>query len=383
MVRDRFVFWLVDLTPHQAPFIREISARLPPGRVIGVFQRPQSAARFAKGWSALDYGQTEVIVAPEEAQAEALLAADAERSVHIFSSMMHSPAISRALRRALATPETQVGLLSEARDWRGAKGFARQAHSLLHERRYRRRADFVLAIGGTGVEWFRRCGYPAAKIFPFCYVVESPPTAPPDPRIAADGALTGAPCQDVQIVFVGRLIQLKRVDLLLSALARVERSNWGLSIVGDGSESRRLKDQAVSRGLDTRVDFLGLQGNATIRSCLAEADLLVLPSRWDGWGAVVNEALMAGVPVICSDWCGASALIRAGWNGDVFRCGSVDDLAATLQRWIDRGRLPDDQREAIRTWSGCIAGPAVAGYVLDIVKFVSGSAAERPPPPWG
>jgi glycosyltransferase involved in cell wall biosynthesis len=115
---------------------------------------------------------------------------------------------------------------------------------------------------------------------------------------------------------------------------------------------------------------------------LEYADLLAFPSAIDGWGAVVNEALMAGVPVICSDWCGASSLIRPGWNGDVFRSGSVDDLARALRTWVGRGKLPPGQREAIRGWSHCIAGPAIARYVLNVAAFVDGGDNARPTPPW-
>ena len=55
-----------------------------------------------------------------------------------------------------------------------------------------------------------------------------------------------------------------------------------------------------------------------MQACIAAADLLALPSRWDGWGLVVNEALAVGVPVIASNACGASDLIRQDVNGYVF-----------------------------------------------------------------
>jgi glycosyltransferase involved in cell wall biosynthesis len=134
--------------------------------------------------------------------------------------------------------------------------------------------------------------------------------------------------------------------------------------------------------LEERVALLGHQPNHCVREVLEYADLLAFPSAIDGWGAVVNEAVMAGVPVICSDWCGASSLIRPGWNGHVFRAGSADDLATVLRTWIGRGKLPPGQREAIRGWSHCIAGPAIARYVLDVAAFVDGGDNARPTPPW-
>lgn len=91
---------------------------------------------------------------------------------------------------------------------------------------------------------------------------------------------------------------------------------------------------------------------------------------------------MAGVPVVCSDWCGAKVLIRPGWNGDVFRAGSVEDLARALDAWIERGPLPAPHRTEIRAWSRCIEGDTVAQYLLEIIAHVSGERPVRPSPPW-
>src|SRR5437870_11248743 len=76
------------------------------------------------------------------------------------------------------------------------------------------------------------------------------------------------------------------------------------------------------------------------------ADLLVLPSRYDGWGAVINEALMSGIPAICSDNCGAADLVRSSVQlGAVFRAGSAIDLARVLGTWIRRGPLSERRTE--------------------------------------
>jgi glycosyltransferase involved in cell wall biosynthesis len=382
MARDRIVFWQQSPSPHQAPFVREIAAVLPPGRTVASFQQPPTTVRLAMGWDTADYGATEIIMSSEEGTAWALLAAEPERSVHVFSSVVHTPEIYRALRDALADPRLKIGLLSEARDWRGLKGRARTVHSFWHERRFRGRVDFVLAIGGNGVEWYRRCGYPDEKVFPFCYVVEPPGQGEADVTDARDRSQGVGHERAVHIVFVGRLIEGKGVKILLASLRSLVDAPWFLSILGDGPHCEAIQRSINQFGLQERVALLGHQPNHRVRKVLEYADLLAFPSVIDGWGAVVNEALMAGVPVICSDWCGASSVIRPGWNGDVFRSGSVDDLARVLRTWINRGKLSPGEREAIRSWSYCIAGPAIARYVLDVAAFVDGSGNARPTPPW-
>ena len=85
-----------------------------------------------------------------------------------------------------------------------------------------------------------------------------------------------------------------------------------------------------------------MKSNAEAVAEIARHDLFLLPSRFDGWGAVVNEALMCGVPVVCSDNCGAAELLGESWRGEVFRTGSAAGLKDILQRWIALGRRTDD-----------------------------------------
>ena len=115
------------------------------------------------------------------------------------------------------------------------------------------------------------------------------------------------------LIFVGQLIPRKRLDRLLRALAAVRSTDWVFRIIGDGSERRSLEKLALELNLLRRITFTGALDNGAVRNELANADLFVLPSRWDGWGAVVNEALMSGTPVICSSYCGAADLISE-WN---------------------------------------------------------------------
>ena len=121
--------------------------------------------------------------------------------------------------------------------------------------------------------------------------------------------------------------------------------------------------------------------SAIVGDLFHDTDLLLLPSRKDGWGAVVNEALMCGVPVICSDNCGAADLLREPWRGAIFKAGSVEGLRERLQEWIERGRRTEKSSARIREWSCALEGPRVARYLVDIVGHVR-AGGQRPFPPW-
>jgi glycosyltransferase involved in cell wall biosynthesis len=151
--------------------------------------------------------------------------------------------------------------------------------------------------------------------------------------------------------------------------------------VGDG-ESRSIWERlAVDWQISDRVTFTGVLPNTEAKAVLGSLDLFVLPSRFDGWGVVVNEALMQGVPVLCSDRCGARDLLAESWRGGVFRAGSAASLAEVLATWIARGKRTTELTERIKTWSHCIDGESVAEYFAAVLRHVYNGAA-RPIAPW-
>jgi glycosyltransferase involved in cell wall biosynthesis len=373
MKNKRIIFWQETPSPHQAPWIRALAELVPDSDIVVVCQQSGlSPDRIALGWQPPDFGNVRTYISPDKERVDQLIECDESTTTHVFSSMLENPHINKCFQRALSSKAT-VGVLSEGRDWRGWKGMARRACKAPREYAYSDSVDFVLAMGSVGLQWFKRSGFDSGKLYPFCYVVESPD-------------VLEMPCDDskstLQLMAVGQLIKRKRFDLLLKALKQVPERGWKLKIVGDGILRRSLEKMAIDLGLGERVVFTGVLNNAQVRSVFFQTDVFFLNSHWDGWGAVVNEALMSGVPVVCSDYCGAADLIVPGFNGAVFESGNVESLAKIIQKFMEYGRLPLVYREQIRTWSRCIEGPRVAGYFLDVLKFVDGTVENRPVPPW-
>ncbi len=135
------------------------------------------------------------------------------------------------------------------------------------------------------------------------------------------------------VAFVGRLIGVKRVDLLLSAVRGLPGNvaRPAIVIAGDGPERSGLSD--LARGLE--VSFLGSVPSAALPGLLTAADVLVLPSDHEPWGAVVGEAMACGLPVVASDRVGCGPdLVLPGETGEVFRHGDAGDLAERLARLL-------------------------------------------------
>lgn len=111
-----------------------------------------------------------------------------------------------------------------------------------------------------------------------------------------------------------------------------------MNIIGDGKERRNIENLCEILNFSKHVKFHGFKKNVEAIKFLKTADLLILPSRYYGLGAVVNEALMNGVPVVCSNACGAADLLDNSFRGEVFKAESIFDLRRILARRIKQGR---------------------------------------------
>lgn len=108
-----------------------------------------------------------------------------------------------------------------------------------------------------------------------------------------------------RIIYVGRLVDWKRVDLLVDACARLaDRVNFRLDLVGDGPLRDAIAAQVRRLNLSHRVLFHGRLMHRDIAALLAGSDVMVLPSMYECGGAVVLEAMASGLPVIATKWGG-------------------------------------------------------------------------------
>lgn len=130
------------------------------------------------------------------------------------------------------------------------------------------------------------------------------------------------------VLFVGRLIPLKNLDAFLEAMCGVEAS---AVFVGDGPLQAHL--EAKARKLGVRAVFTGRKEGLDLAAWYDLADVLVLPSLQEAFGAVTGEALAAGCPVIVSSRAGSSFLVTEGENGSVIDPEDRASFAAALKRW--------------------------------------------------
>ena len=342
-----YVFWHSYLMFHQAAYIRALAA-MPGNTVHWCVTQTLPAYYRDRGYPVPDTGTVQVHSAPTTERIAEL--ATLPDSVQVFFGLRGFALPLTAFKASLGAPVHRF-LMTENRYEPGAQLLPRWLVYTWDALRYRRHLSGVFCIGHSGryggARFFSACGYPVERIVPFMHVVDSRPAQHMPVR-----------CDHKEILYVGQLIARKRVDLLLRAFSQLAMPSARLRIIGNGAEKHSLEQFAGQLGIAERMNFSQGMPNAEIGAAMAAADVLVLPSRFDGWGAGVNEALMVGTPVICSNRCGASDVIENGRNGYVFEAGNAGALLERLRSVCEDFQW--SRAELAATESVRLGGPAVA-----------------------
>ena len=146
-------------------------------------------------------------------------------------------------------------------------------------------------------------------------------------------------------LFSGSLIHRKGVDLLAAAFVQLTRefSNVRLKLIGDGELRESLMQMLSS--VRERVEFVGFREWDELPEAYASADVLCVPSRYDGWGLVVPEGLASGLQVIATDWMGAALeFVETGRNGWLIPAG---DQRALVNAMREAARLSASELEQL------------------------------------
>ncbi|MCW5963918.1 MAG: glycosyltransferase [Bryobacterales bacterium] len=141
------------------------------------------------------------------------------------------------------------------------------------------------------------------------------------------------PHESSTVIFVGAPWYLKGVDLLIRAFRNLEVDfpDARLQLLGHFPDRAPL-DELV--GDSSRIEILKARPNSEALKLISEAAILVLPSRCEGMGRVLIEAMSAGIPVIGSRIGGIPHLIRDGENGFLFPSGDADALEDRLRKLL-------------------------------------------------
>lgn len=201
-------------------------------------------------------------------------------------------------------------------------------HGMDRPSTYYKRLKGIIAISETVKNDVLAHGSFSVEVIPNGIVVDD--IATKEPLSKKDG---------LNIVQVGRLKNdIKGQDLLINAIAKLRNQcvdNITLDIIGDGESKKDIEEQIIALGLSSRVRLLGSLSRSELYSCFKKYDLLCQPSRKEGFGLTVAEAMIAKLPVLVSDSGGPIEIIEHGKLGFSFVTGSVDSCAEAIKNVME------------------------------------------------
>jgi glycosyltransferase involved in cell wall biosynthesis len=214
----------------------------------------------------------------------------------------------------------------------------------------------VMAFGSMGREYFARYGanpddiyiVPAISDFDFWG------TPPPTKELTHFCKQHSIDSSRNRLLFAGRFVHLKRIDILIDAFGKVldQLPEWDIVLAGDGPMRGDLERRAESVGAN-RFRWLGPCTPIELRNAYYSSNVLVLPSEYEAWGLVVGEALASGLPAIASTAVGCAYDFSA-INSDVvtfFDRNDSDSLSrAILRHARQSGSISEAARDTLASW---------------------------------
>ncbi|MFP4694334.1 MAG: glycosyltransferase family 4 protein, partial [Halothece sp.] len=205
----------------------------------------------------------------------------------------------------------------------------------------------IAAIGSQAVETYQQ-RFPNKPVFNipyYCDLTKFRQEIPQRPRTPPT------------ILFCGQMIPRKGVDLLLQAFEQLLDIGCeaNLLLVGREAELPQMLETLKDKTRQN-INYAGFQAPENLPHFFQQADLFVLPSRYDGWGVVVNQAVGAGLPVICSDTVGAAKdLVEVNRNGLIVPAGDVQALTDALVYYLKHPEqiemASEASQEKAKQWS--------------------------------
>lgn len=385
----KLVSWQSTLTEHQVHLMHALHKDLGGALEVVVGTR-LLAVRSAQGWTEAGTGELAVRYLPEKGWwTEGRAFIDANRDAfHLFGGIWADrrflPLMLYAQFRGVAT-----GLMTEPYSasavgyFGGGQSLKTRIKAVLRPLVYRlagavlgARLKVLLAISTLAVSQFSQAGFPAWCIYPFGYFV---------PKLSLSGKysqpMEATGTRSVRLVFVGSLVERKGISHLIEAFRSVrdQFDAAGVALILDIYGSG-----ALPSGVDVPlgVTFKGLIPFGEAQAVISQYDALVLPSLHDGWGVVVNEALLQGIPAIVSDAVGAQAPVLKAGAGAVFPAGDSTALANCFRLLLESSETLLSWKSGAEAVGTTLAPEVAATYLLDCLRHACGGSAERPIAPW-
>lgn len=323
---ERLVFWQGDVTAHQWPVLKALADDYRYNINLISLGHTDTEARAVMGYPNYEQSHIFLCAKPDQPAIDKLMDIRPDRTLHVFTNAVSDKRVKEVFEQAVSRG-LRVALVGEAPLPGNVPLIAKSAEYAMFRMKYGAQIEKVFAVGRNGVEWFKKAGFTDQQVVPWAEFPNEPSQLPSREH----------PNHTFELFFMGELTSRKAPDVLFEALGYLTQHNWKLHCIGDGHLAPKLLKVAREKGFYDKVEFKNNLGYNEAMVLLSHSDLAVMPSRHESWGPVANEAFMRGVPVVCTDKCGASDLLSDPLRGSVVRAEDPVALAKAIEHWMTIG----------------------------------------------
>ena len=208
-----------------------------------------------------------------------------------------------------------------------------------------------VSIGDKTEAFYLYKKIPPSKIVPGKYCIDTELFKKEEPLASNKRAelrqFLGIGETDFVLLFIGRMFERKKPQDMIALHERLlPRENIHTVMVGTGPLEGTLKSQCEEL---PRLHWVGFQNQTEIRNWYFAADLLVVPSEFETWGLVVNEAFSCGLPALVTETCGvAEDLVKNGQTGFIYKVGDLESALNCISQFLENPQLRNELGERAR-----------------------------------
>ena len=372
------VFWF-DQPPKVGKGCFNYITKAWPGKVFYAYMKDFNKIRKSVNWDDGDYGDAIMVDLSQdtEKKVQDLFASDNER-IHIVAGFKSN--VIKQLDKYIFSGKYKFLCFSERPGVYGKwwKRIIKRIYIPASEKKiahkYQSHVKAYLPLGRLGVEENKNYGWKNEKLYPFMY---DPVDCVTDKSVCPLNA-------PLRFLYVGRFSRYtKGTDTLIKALnlVKADKKLYSIDFVGGYGD---MKDEVIAwTEKKDNAEFLGSWNSLEVGNNMKKYDVCIVPSKFDGWNLLVNEAVRAHIGVIASDQAVSHELIANSGAGIVVEARKPGKLAEAIEYAVNNPEEVQGWKEKAKDYEDRISSRSVGDYVIDIIKFEClDNGEKRPVCPW-
>lgn len=381
-VLDRdIIFWLNQPPRVEKGAYNNVSRKVH-GETYYICSHDFPAERKQSNWDDGNYGKAKVVFLPKDKNGRmaviSSLLKNSDNKVHIVCGLRGS--MADIICPILKKRHIKFCVVSERPNivYTNIKGiYQRIGVEILHRIkriRYENSVIAFLALGKRGLEKFGKLGWPAEKLYEFMYCGEYNENTQ---VVRERNSKTS-----LHFVYIGRFdFRTHAVNILMKAFDNLNMYSWRLDMAGGYGEKKDEVMEWIKN--HSNIKYIGRINANDVGKRMLEYDVVLVPSRSEGWNCQINEALYAGIPIITTTEAVSDELVSKSGAGIVVKGADAKAYEDAIKSVINDPSLVTQWQKSAYKYRNKISAETVGEYLIGILNYAYGySTGTRPICPW-